>query len=60
MKILIRGKRNEKWKVVQSAAYGAETELQNLLAEEPSLITINEVREGAGTLVVAIREFPLV
>jgi len=59
MKILIRNHRTEKWQLVQSAAYQGEVELQNLIAEEPSLISINEVREGAGTLVVAIREFPL-
>ncbi len=59
MKILIRGKRNEKWQVVQSMAYEAESELQRLLAEDPSLIAFNEIREGAGPLVAAIREFPL-
>jgi RecB family endonuclease NucS len=59
MQILIRNHRNEKWQLVKSAAFGSESELQNLLAEEPSLISVNEVREGAGTMVAAIREFPL-
>ncbi len=59
MKILIRNHKHEKWQLVQSAAYAGETELQHLLAEEPSLISIDEVRAGAGTLVVAVREFPL-
>lgn len=59
MKILIRNHKHEDWQLVQSAAYGAESELQRLLAESPSLVSVNEVREGAGTLVVAVREFPL-
>ncbi len=59
MKILIRNHKHEKWQMVQSAPYGAEDELQRLLAEEPSLISVSEVREDAGTLVAAVREFPL-
>lgn len=59
MKILLRNNQHENWQLVQSAAYGAETELQRLLAEAPSLVSVNEVREGAGTLVAAVREFPL-
>lgn len=59
MKILIRNGNKEKWQLVQSAGYGAESELQRLLAEQPSLISLNEVREGCGPLAVAVREFPL-
>jgi hypothetical protein len=59
MKILLRNHKTEKWQIVQSAPYGAESKLQEILAEEPSLISIDEVREGAGSLVTAIREFPL-
>lgn len=59
MKILIRNQKHEKWQMVQSAPYGAEAELQRLLAEEPSLISIDEVRDGSGVLVAAVREFPL-
>jgi hypothetical protein len=59
MKILFRNNKKEKWQLVQSAAYGAESELQRLLAEQPSLISLNEIREGSGALVVAVREFPL-
>ncbi len=59
MKILIRNHKHEKWQLVQSAAYAGEAELQSLLAEEPSLISIEEVRAGAGALVAAVREFPL-
>jgi hypothetical protein len=59
MKILIRSGEKGKWQLVQSVAYGAEANLQRLLAEEPSLITISEAREGSSALVRAIREFPL-
>ena len=59
MKILMRNQKNEKWQLVQSAAYANETELQKLLFQQPSLISVNEVREGAGTLVTSVREFPL-
>lgn len=59
MKILMRNYKNEKWQLVQSAAYANESELQKLLHEQPSLISIEEAREGAGTLVAAVREFPL-
>ena len=59
MKILMRTHKEEQWQLVQSAAYANETELQKLLVEQPSLISVNEVREGAGTLVAAVREFPL-
>ncbi len=59
MKILIRNQKSEMWQMVQSIAYSNETELQKLLAGQPSLISLNEVREGAGPLVVAVREFPL-
>ncbi len=59
MKILIRGGEKEKWQVVESAAYGAEENLQRLLAEEPSLVSLSEEDEGSAVLVGAIREFPL-
>ena len=59
MQILMRGHKNEKWQLVQSAAYANETELQKLLFEQPSLISVNEVRAEAGTLVATVREFPL-
>jgi len=59
MKILMRNHKNEKWQLVQSAAYANETELQKLLHQQPSLISVDEAREGAGVLVAAVREFPL-
>lgn len=59
MKILIRNHKHEKWEIVQSSPYQAETELQRILAEEPSLISIEEVRADSGVLVTAVQEFPL-
>lgn len=59
MKILMRNQKSESWKLVESAAYGAEAELQSLLASSPSLIPIDEIREGVSPLVVAVREFGL-
>jgi hypothetical protein len=59
MKIMVRNNRQAEWKSLQSSAYGSEAELQSMLAETPSLISIDEIREGAGTLVAAIRELPL-
>jgi len=59
MKILIRNGKHTKWEPVDVAGYVIEAELQKLLAESPSIITIDEVREGASPLVVAVREFGL-
>ena len=59
MKILLRNEKKDAWKLVESAAYEGESELQHLLVESPSLISIEDVRSGAGQFVVAVREFPL-
>lgn len=59
MKILMRNQKSASWKLVESAAYGAEAELQNLLASSPSLIPVDEIREGVSPLVVAVSEFGL-
>ena len=59
MKILIRGQKDNEWHLVESMAYGKETELQRLLAESPSLISIDEIRSKAGPLVFAVQEFGL-
>jgi hypothetical protein len=59
MKILIRNQKSKDWKVVESATYGAEAELQALIANSPSLVPVNEIRAEASLLVVAIREFGL-
>lgn len=38
----------------------AESELQKLLIESPSLVTIDEIRDGASSLVLAVGEFGLI
>ena len=55
----MRNDNKKHWQLVQSAAYNNEFYLQELLASEPSLISISEVKEGSEPLVVAIREFPV-
>jgi len=59
VRILIRNDKSSQWTVAESAAYGAEIELQDLLARSPSLIPLHEIREGASPLIVAVREFGL-
>ena len=55
----MRTQHEKEWKLVETAAYGKEAELQHLLAESPGLISISDVRENAGPLVLAISEFQL-
>jgi len=57
MKILIRNKNQGKWELVPASPYVTETELHIILAKEPSLISIEEVRETADVLAIAVREF---
>jgi hypothetical protein len=59
MKILVREAESKKWEFAESVTAKAETELQTLLVESPSLINIDEIREGASPLVFAVREFGL-
>jgi hypothetical protein len=59
MKILIRNQGHKKWNLVETSGYAAETELQKLLAESPSLISIDEIRLGSPPLVAAVREVGL-
>jgi hypothetical protein len=59
MKILMREDKNNKWELVESNAYAAENELQELLATSPDVISMDEIRPGAGPLVAAVREFSL-
>lgn len=55
----MRNSNEKEWKLVETAKYGKEGELQHLLAESPRLISISEIRDNASPLVVAVREFPL-
>lgn len=59
MKILTRIQEQRNWTVLESERYSAESVLQRLLAESPSIIPIDEIKEGSSPLVVAIREFGL-
>jgi hypothetical protein len=59
MRIVVRSAQSKEWKLVESADYDDEAEMQKLLAESPSLIPMDEIREGISSLVVAIREFGL-
>jgi len=57
MRILIRADDSKEWKFAESIGAKAEAELQNLLIESPSLIPIDEIREGVSPLVFAVSEF---
>lgn len=59
MKILIRDSDSKKWKVAETIRAKAESELQKLLVESPSLVTVDDIREGVSPLVFAVREFGL-
>ena len=59
MRIAVRNKADGPWRLVESAEYGNEAELQVLLAESPSLIPVDEIRDGTPSLVAAVREFGL-
>jgi len=59
MKILVRSKGSKEWKFAESVRTKAESELQRLLVESPSLIMIDEIREGVSPLIFALSEFGL-
>lgn len=59
MKILVRGNKMRRWEFADPVATKAETELQHLLIESPSLIPISDIREGISPLVIAVDEFGL-
>jgi hypothetical protein len=59
MKILMREDKNKKWELVESNDYALEKELQELLAESPEIISMEEIRPGSGPLVAVVREFSL-
>lgn len=58
MKIVIR-RGDEPWKVIEPEGYKNEGHLQQLIAEDPSLIPIVEMHKGLFPFSVAIQEFPL-
>lgn len=59
MKILTRSNKLKRWKIAESIKTKAEAELQDLLDNSPSLIPVDEIREGVSPLVFAVREFGL-
>jgi hypothetical protein len=60
MKILTRPQKGHyHWQVVESSAYSDESQLQKLLDESPEVVSLEEIRLGAGQLVATIREFNL-
>lgn len=56
MRIVIR-QSDQKWRVVESALYKDEEQLQKLLAEAPELIPMNEFRPLAGEVRLVVSEF---
>jgi len=59
MRILIRDKDSKKWKFAETIKAKDESELQKLLIESPSLVTVDEIRDGIAPLVFALSEFGL-
>ena len=59
LRILVRSENSKQWKFAESVRAKAEAELQKMLVESPSLISISEIREGVSPLTAAISEFGL-
>src|SRR5690348_14125305 len=56
MRILIRSQANSKWAVVDSLTYQNEAELQQLLADDPTLIPVADIRQDVQPLCVGVSE----
>jgi len=59
MKILIRDSGSKKWEFAETIRAKTESDLQKLLLESPSLVTIDDIRDGVSPLVFAVSEFGL-
>lgn len=59
MRVLVRSDTSAEWNFAEPVSTKAETELQKLLIESPSLIPVDEIRDGISPLVVAIGEIGL-
>jgi hypothetical protein len=59
MRIVLRRPGADTWTVVESAPYRAEDDLQELLAESPSLLPLSDMRTTPTEVVFAIREFQI-
>jgi len=59
MKILVKNDNSKKWELAEPVTAKLESELQRLLVESPSVIPVDEIREGVSPLLVAVDEFGL-
>ncbi|RMF99533.1 MAG: hypothetical protein D6741_08320 [Planctomycetota bacterium] len=59
MNILVRNNDSNEWEPANPVSAKAEVELQDLFLESPSLIPVEEIREGVSQLVFAVGEFGL-
>ena len=59
MKILMRENNKGKWKTVESSIFRNESDLQQLIAEEPGIVSLSEIKESSHDLAIAMREFPV-
>ncbi len=59
MRILFREAGSKEWRFAEAIKAKAESELQKLIVESPSLIAVDDIREGAAPLVFAVGEFGL-
>ena len=59
MRILVRKDKAKQWDFADRISPKMETELQHLLAESPSIIPLDDIREGISPLVFAVRELGL-
>jgi hypothetical protein len=56
MRILMRSGPTGSWRAVESLRYDGEAELQKLLADDPTLIPVADIRSAVSPLSVGIRE----
>jgi len=59
LRIMLRDKGIVGWQHVESVPFTEEAELQKLLAEDPTVIPVDDIEDGAPTFKLAIREVGL-
>jgi len=57
--ILIRSPSSGGWQAVDSSPFSLEADLRDLIVETPSLVPIEDIREGSAAFIVAVPEFGL-
>jgi hypothetical protein len=57
--ILLKNQVANGWEPIDSLEYNEEKELQKLLADSPSLISIEEIKENIAPLIIGVREIGL-